>query len=268
MTEDRIRCVICAKADPAAPATTCRGCLNRIDDDLAAIVVLTRAATLHLETATAPGQSAGKPGSRPPLDVGALDDSLASDALPMLESWERLTREHFNLAPYGMASAMRLSRGASSPALALGGVVAFLRGWLARIAETPDFPIEVLAGEVGAARGALNRYDEDRSGESAWTLRCPGDHPDADGRPCGWRLRMVPGSDVVITCRQCSTAWTPTSLLALGLSTVDVIFAYPADIEAVLGISAATLRQWFHRGLIERYGSQYDIGAVARRAVG
>ena len=43
MTEDRYCCVICAKADPSENATTCRPCLARIDDNLEAIVILTRA---------------------------------------------------------------------------------------------------------------------------------------------------------------------------------------------------------------------------------
>lgn len=105
------RCVVCANAHPADGWTVCNPCAARIDDDLRAIVTLTHAAADHLTPTAKPGAGgSGKPGSRPPLDVGALDDAMAADALPLVESWERLVREHFGYAPYGPASLLRLRR--------------------------------------------------------------------------------------------------------------------------------------------------------------
>lgn len=104
-------CVICASADPVGGWTVCQRCAAKLDDDLCAIVTLTRAAADHLTPATKPSAGgSGKPGSRPPLDVGALDDAMAADALPLCESWERLAREHFGYSPYGPASLLRLRR--------------------------------------------------------------------------------------------------------------------------------------------------------------
>lgn len=104
-----MNCVICGTRDPAEGWTTCAPCTDRIDDDLAAIVTLTHAAADHLTPAAKPGAGgSGKPGSRPPLDLGALDDAMAADALPLCESWEKLVREHYGLSPYGPASLLRL----------------------------------------------------------------------------------------------------------------------------------------------------------------
>jgi len=266
MTEDRIRCVICAKADPAAPATTCRGCLNRIDDDLAAIVILTRAAANHITPAVKATEGGGgrKPGSKPPLDVAALDDSQAADALPLLESWERLVREHYGLSPYGPASLLRVQRGAITLDLTLEGCTAFLRSWLPRLAETDTFPLDDLAHEIHACRTKLNRYAEPKTTTTTtWSLPCPGDHPDADGRSCAHQLTITTTPGQIITCDQCGIVWTARMLITRGIGAT--LWAYPADIEAVLGIPASTLRSWHQRGHIRRAGGRYDIANIIHR---
>jgi hypothetical protein len=58
-------------------------------------------------------------------------------------------------------------------------------------------------------------------------------------------------------------------LLALHDDT-QVIWAYPADILAVVDVNASTLRVWAHRGVVARDGARYDIGQVwrARMRVG
>jgi hypothetical protein len=209
-----VNCAVCQRVDPAQGWTVCRPCLDRIDDDLAAIVTLTRAAAQHLTPETRPQgtSSSAKPGSRPPLDIAALDDAQAADALPLLESWERLTREHFQMAPYGPVSLYRARLGMAAPPATLGGVVAFLRAQLARIAETPDYPLDDLAREVHDQRARLNRHDDNRHARPAGIpLRCVAEHPDADGRTCGWGIRTN-GHDAV-TCPQCRTTYTPDQLL-------------------------------------------------------
>ena len=197
-------CIICA-GDNAEGWTVCRPDLDRIDDGLEAILTLTRAAADHLtpeKRAQAPG--GGKPGSRPPLDLAALDDAMASDALPMAEAWERIIREDHGLAPYGAATALEPATLARS--------VAFLRSWLARLAEDPRFPIEELAREVRETAARLSRYDAQRNPPRPGVpVSCPGDHPDADGRTCDTVLRCD-GTSVVV-CPRCQTHWTADTLL-------------------------------------------------------
>lgn len=134
-------CVICASADPVGGWTVCQRCAAKLDDDLCAIVTLTRAAADHLTPATKPSAGgSGKPGSRPPLDLSSLDDSQAADSLPILESWERLIREWLGYSQYGPASAARNGR----PSVAL-----------ARMASTKGDP-----GDASTSRGPANAVEE------------------------------------------------------------------------------------------------------------
>lgn len=102
-------CIICAKAEPHDGWTVCNGCLGRLDDDLARIVELTRLAADRLirETKGSSNGSRSVPSSRPPIDLAALDAAMGLDVLPLLDSWERLVREQFNLTRLGPASLAR-----------------------------------------------------------------------------------------------------------------------------------------------------------------
>lgn len=199
-------CIVCAKAEPATNWTVCLGCLNRLDDDLARIVELTRLAAdaLVRETKGSSNGTRPVPGSRPPIDLAALDAALGLDVLPILESWIRLVREEASLSPYGMATAAQDVTVATS--------VAWLRSWLLWAAERPDFPLDDFAGEIHDAAQALERYNPDRGGRrDGVPVTCAADHPDADGRTCGYGL-WTNGADVV-ACPRCLTRWTPDELL-------------------------------------------------------
>jgi hypothetical protein len=103
-----VTCPICAKREPADGLTIDAACLGRIDDDLARIVELVAQASDWLHPRTGCGNTTrAVPTSRPPLDVAALDAAIGLDVLPLLESWERLVREHFGYGPYGPASLLR-----------------------------------------------------------------------------------------------------------------------------------------------------------------
>lgn len=266
-----MNCVICGTRPPADGWTTCTRCADRLDDDLAAIVTLTHAAADHLTPTAKPGAGgSGKPGSRPPLDLGALDDAMAADALPVLEEWERAWRQHRGMTPYGPVSLWRARGGVVAPDATLNGVVGFLRAQLALMVEDVDWPIEEVAREVREQRGLLARHDDDRQPDNASRIPCPGDGPDADGRLCGWRLTFTIGAvDAVVVCPNCGVHWTTSRLLIVGLANPDVtIWAYPDDVEATTGVKGATLRQWVKRGHIPKQGNRYDIGAVYRRVNG
>lgn len=148
----------------------------------------------------------------------------------------------------------------------LAGSVAFLRANLARIVEDPTFPVEDFAREIRECRRTLARHDDDRPDNSGIRIPCPSDHPDADGRDCGWRLVLRIGEPAsVIVCPQCQEHWTSARLLIVGLSDPEVtIWAYPDVIEDTLGIPGRTLRHWASVGAVARLGSRYDVGAAYR----
>lgn len=151
----------------------------------------------------------------------------------------------------------------------LTGCVEFLRANLARIAETPDFPVEELAAEIRDARWQLERLNPDQDRPDGIRVQCQGDHPDADGRVCGNRL-TVDGTMLAadVTCRRCGNTTTGGRMILSALSDPAVtVWAYPDVIEATLGIPTRTLRQWAQDGHVARNGSRYDVGAAYRRRV-
>jgi hypothetical protein len=218
-------CPICATNDPAPGLVVCHGCLARIDHDLERIAELTRYAADRLVPETRPGNGARSvPASRPPLDVAALDDACGHDVMPILDSWERLVRDFYGLTPLGIATekperAPLAAQNATgvvpdpyASTTALRASLAFLRSWLLRIAETPDFPVDDLAREMRELRASLERYDPGNRGPlGGIPVPCPAEHPDGDGRTCDYQLRTA-GTDVIV-CPHCHTHWTPDDLL-------------------------------------------------------
>lgn len=255
-----LRCPICARREPQDGLTICGICMGRIDDDLARLPELVaEAAGWLVRDGSGSTGVRSVPGSRPPLDVAALDAAVGNDVLPLLESWIRLVREENHLSPYGAAT--------EGVAVTVAGSVAFLRLWLLWAAESPSWPIEDMAREIRDARWSLERLDPDHEKDDRTYMKCPGDHPDADGRLCHARIhydREHPADD--IHCRRCGTTWTGARLLLLTyLDESQVVWAYAAEVTDRLKVEPATLRQWVKRGHIPKRGSQYDIGAVYRR---
>lgn len=258
-------CIVCGRNDPDA-GLSCRACLNRVDDDLAAIPALTALAFVYLPAKAAPGGGArGKPGSRPPIDLDQIDAQLHLDSLPVLESWERLTREHFGLSPYGPASLARLAQ----PRGQLDGCVAFLRSWTPRMAERRDYPLDDYAREVAGVRRRLNRFDPARK-PAAWRVPCPAPHPDADGRLCGWRLALDRDDLRAITvCPACASQWTADRLLLVALDDRDnPVWLTAEQVADMTGVSARTLNRWADMGRIPRKGTRLDAGAALRHRRG
>lgn len=273
-----MKCVICQRRDADETWTVCRGCLAHLDDNLAAIVDLSRAAAGWLSPRSGHGEGVRSvPASRPPLDVASLDAALCSDALPLCESWERLTREHFGLGPYGPASRARsatlaaeqVRSGIPTPLGNLGtlrAVVGFLRSWLLRMVEDASYPVDDLAREVRELRGQLDSLDPERQNTAGERLLCPADHPDGDGRPCHNRINLIPGAprdDVY--CRRCGTTWNTNRLKLLCLhDDTQRIWRTPAEIVEIVDVPKRTIQRWADKGLIERQGIRYDLGGVWR----
>lgn len=254
-----IRCAICARNQPRPGATICGHCIGRIDDNLARIAELTAWASRWLMPRSGHGEvGRSVPGSKPPLDIASLDAAIGNDALPLLEQWERMTREKHHLTPYGVHTA-------TNPAT-VGSCVTFLRSWLLRLAEDVEWPIEVMAEEVSDLRGKLECLDPDRDKASGERLLCPGEHPDADGRPCHNRIMLVPGQPREdVYCRRCGTTWNTNRLKLLCLHDEDQrIWRTPAEIVEIVNVSKRTIQRWADEGLIEKQGIRYDLGAVWR----
>jgi hypothetical protein len=262
---DETKCPICARRSPAYGLVICEPCRARIDDDLARILELTRMAAGQI----APGQGNGGAGTQDgtPLAIATdfFDVATGIEALELLESWERLTREHFGLSPYGQATRLRNRTDRTDEALRT--CIAFLRAQLALIAEAPDYPVEDMAREVREQVVRYSWVDPDRPGaEGSARLKCPSDHPDADGRLCHARItwdRDRPNDDIL--CPRCRTVWTGARLLLLALhDESQQMWMYPAEIEGMLGIGKRTLQRWGRDGLVARRGTQYDVGAAYR----
>jgi len=170
-----------------------------------------------------------------------------------------MTREHFGLGPYGPAS---LAAGGAT----VKGCVGFLRSWLLRIAEEADYPVDDLAREARDCRWALERLDPAHETEDRAKLKCPGDHPEGDGRLCHGRIlfdREHPSAD--IGCHRCGTTWNGARLLLLALhDETQVIWMYPAEILVVTGIPKRTLQRWGQDGTVKRNGTMYDVGGAFR----
>lgn len=254
-------CPVCARREPADGLTVCAVCLARIDDDLARIDELTTQAGdwLHPRTTGTSEGTRSVPGSRPPLSVDVLDAAIGLDVLPLLEEWIRATREHNHLTPYGAAT--------EGHAVTVAGSVTFLRSWLLWAAGEPSWPIEDYATEIRDARWQLERLNPDNDRPTGIPVTCTADHPDADGRRCGYEHRIAVGTLATdVTCRRCGTTTTGGRMILTALSDPAVtVWAYPDVIEATLGVKASTLRQWYARGHLTKQGGQYDAGAVYRR---
>jgi len=253
-------CIVCQTAEATDGRVVCDGCLSRIDHDLERIVELTCLAALPLSTTAVGGAGGTGDPLRAVLDLERLHAAIGHDVIKWAEDWIRLIREEAGLQPYGVATEDQKVTVASS--------VHWLRSWLLWTSERPDFPLDDFATEARQKRRGLEHYDpEYDAGPTGTKLACPAEHEEADGRRCHGRLvydRERPRDD--LTCPRCHTVWTGARLLLLALSDdTQEIYAYPADILAVVDIPAATLRQWVKRGQLRRDGGRYDIGQAWRR---
>lgn len=111
MSDWRQVCVLCAARGVDRRLETghvCKMCEQRLLDDLTAITDLAAAAAAYLTPGSAPGGfGSGVFGSRPPLNVTALDPELTQvpgrdmTVLECTEAWTRLTLELRGMSSYG-----------------------------------------------------------------------------------------------------------------------------------------------------------------------
>lgn len=113
------QCVLCAvrgRETRLAAGHCCAACAARLLDDLRRIPELAAMAAASLVPGSGTGVHSAAYGSRPPLNVEALDPALAhvpghdAPLLVLLEEWARLILEMRGMSKYGPWSAAQMAR--------------------------------------------------------------------------------------------------------------------------------------------------------------
>lgn len=277
MTDWTPHCVLCAargratRLDAGHCCVACMGWLTATLADIGHLVADAAAAIVP-----PPGTGSGSrpvPGSRPPIDLDAVDPAnvavlIAEGQSPTLlecvESWERLAREMRGMAPYGPASASRIvavDRPATRDEATLYGVLTFLGRQVPWMATETGFPLEDFAAELRACLRAVRRWDRDRDTESRWVVQCPSDGPDGS---CGYRLHVA-GVDVddEVTCRRCRTTWPVAWLMRVAADTSDAEMLLDGDAVCHrFGVDRKTLDRWVREGRIAKRHGLYDAKPI------
>lgn len=243
-------CLVC---EASSDRMACYQCENRMRQQLSDLIDLQAAAGENL----IPGQGGdGRSGERTlGINVAALDVAAGWDAIAVLESWERIWREDYGLAPYGIASETRDPR----PAATLLAIVKFLQQWLDRTcAEHPA------VDEFAAELRTLYRRAQHAAGLSkrvAWRLTCP---TDTESGECGRQL-TVSGQDFggQVTCRGCGTTWPVERLLrVVAASHHAELWLDPEAASEWLGVHVTTLRRWSKDGRLRREHGRYEVHSL------
>ncbi len=266
------QCVVCAgrgRTRHIPAGHVCVACDSRLRDQLERIPQLAAlAAAAVVPGATAGGGARSVPGSKPPIDVDALDATLglplvlavpgdpstAEPILTLLWSWERAVREDRGLTPPALLD----------EPVTLVSVCAFLLAHADWMVGEPEFDVVGLAEHVAASVRVLSRHDPDRAPR---TFRVPCPAP-AEAGDCGASLRVDPtdlGAPVV--CPRCQEQWTADRLMLVAWSAPGAtVWVDPEAATYATGVSERTLRRWAEAGRIRRVHGRYDLGTI-REAV-
>lgn len=253
-------CLVCHRRTPAI-GYTCADCRIRVRSHLTAILDLTALAAASITPTVRGGHASGKPASRPPVNLAALDDATGHDALLVLESWERAVRAEHDLVAYGLATEHQ-------PAT-LTRTIGFLLAWLDRLADSWP-PFDVFAGEVADIHRRLRRWDPEHT-PARTRVPCP--TPTDEGE-CGHHLPIDP-TDLAapVECHRCGEQWTTDRLMLVAYSDPGLrVWLDPEAAAYATGVSSATLRRWAAAGIIVRDHGRYDLAsireAMTRRGIG
>lgn len=119
------QCILCAvrgRRTRLEAGHVCAPCSVRLLDDLSEVVRLACEAAAFIPPASGTGLATGAYGSRPPINLAAVDPELAvihpdpddgtyaPTILECLEAWERMVRDDRGMAKYGPVSAERAAR--------------------------------------------------------------------------------------------------------------------------------------------------------------
>lgn len=246
----------CQQCQTTRDTNLCPNCQNRTTRQLSQIVQYVHIAASELAPNTngdgrTTEQSLG-------INLDALDLIAGNDVLPILESWETMYRNEWQLTPYGPVSAHRAANAPNPTTGLLIGTTEFLKHHLPRIAKhdtAQDFTHEI-ASCWHQARTAARRQPR-----QAWRVTCPTDTTQGE---CGNPLRVT-GEDFgnEITCRKCRSTW-PTERLLHVVATSQEAEIW-VDTEAAArhtGVPESTLRRWGRQGKIKRRGAMYEYKSL------
>lgn len=270
------QCVLCAAAGRERKLEAghcCEGCASWLHTAIVNIgFYATEAAAWIAPGSSSKGGGAASFGSKPPINVDAVDPELALmelnlgdksskvTILEMLEMWERSIREDRGFTQYGPASSMRaIASGVSmtNSKATLIGCVDFLAGQVDWIIEQPDFSLEEIADHVRRAAAILRRWDGD-SEQLGTRIACPAQVED---HTCGTTLR-ISNDGSPVTCRGCGHSWTIDWLIRVAGNDADGW----ADLEAVArlsGLHERTIRRWAAAGKVRKRGLLYNVRDIS-----
>lgn len=278
-TEWENACVLCAARKPAKQTALehghcCPACATWLERALADIGLYAAEAAAFIAR-TGSGTTSGPAtfGSRPPINVDAIDPELAlvelnqgdpSSAVPILEAlemWERAIREDRGFGPYGPASALRLAEAgqATVTACTLTGVLRFLTGQIDWIVTEETFGLEEFADHVRRSVAVLRRWSSQET-QIGTRIACP--TVADDGSSCGAPIRVSTDGDPVL-CRRCGRTWSIEWLIQVAGKDADGW----ADLEAVVrlsGLHERTIRKWATAGKVRKRGLLYSIRDVSQ----
>lgn len=260
-------CPLCNRDGDTPITGICTACEARVSQQLAEIVrFAATAATMTEPGRTGDSSRSGTYGSRPPINVNALDyaerlgyvetvrlsdgtyRATYHNGLATLHEWERMIREERRLTPPALIPY------AGSQAKEIRNVAAFLLAHLSW--ATAQSWADELAKEVSDIHRAgmivLRAVPARRA-----RISCPGDDPET-GDICGATIWLPddlhdyvrqPGQPAplrTLHCQQCTTAWTFDRLLRVAIS-VDanaVVRGFGKDfIERHLGVTRRRVNQ-------------------------
>lgn len=267
-------CILCAnrgKIRQLEAGHCCEGCRSWLHTTICDIGFHANEAAEWIEPRAARSNSATAYGSRPPINIDAVDPALALlqlvsgdetsavTILEALEMWERSIREERSFAPYGIASIARAKgyQRAEDTTATLISVVDFLAGQLDWITTEPSFGLEDFADHMRRAAATLRRWSEDDT-QIGTRIACPSQ---LEERTCGAPIRISTGGDAV-TCRSCGRAWTIDWLIRVAGDDADGW----ADMEAVCrlsGLHERTIRRWAKTGKVRKRGLLYNVRDIS-----
>lgn len=263
MNEWTHQCILCAarkRTTKLKHGHCCAACADRITANLRSIPELAAMAAASLAPSSgSTGSTSAAFGSRPPLNLAAIDPALTpipghhATLLPLLEEWERLIRDMRGLVPYGPASAARAT--SYQPEATLTGVVLFLLSQMEWAASEPGFPLEDYASEIHECVQALKRWDY--TAEASTIVRCPTITDDGE---CGYRLRYT-AMDEHVTCRRCNASRDVMTLIIVAMSDGRPVWMDPENASKWLGVSERTLRRMGDTGKITRSHGRYLVSS-------
>ena len=254
------QCQICHR-DLHEDPTNREGCLSC---QLKAATMLNQILDLvyeaHLQTgytSNGDGGSRGKPGSKPPLNVDALDPECTlielakgdpSSSVPiieMLDMWAIQIRHARHLTPHGPATA-------ADPTFT--SLIRFHHTHLAWLYQH-DQDINAYHAHLQAARRALTRWNTDHE-DRGIRIPCP---TLTDQGDCGrWlTIRSIDITDnITTTCRD-GHEWTARRLIYTIGPDAD-LWLTADDLATHLGLHKRTIHRWAARGHIRCRNNRYS----------